>query len=186
MPGYLRQSEEDLPEAEGQFLGLPDGSIDTDPCHPQPARPRLRQGLSPSLMARGYPFGQDSMDGPYAVTSTLVVRPITRRSSHGEPAASHSGNGELRVAHARPLRRRTAGLGQTSRQYRTGMHGVIEKLPVDHESDYVNNRSVSCINHTIGQYYGSPRSALPDNVTWSRGVAERTPTLDTRNTSDQP
>ena len=26
------------------------------------------------------------------------------------------------------LRRRTAGLGQTSRQYRTGMHGVIEKL----------------------------------------------------------
>ena len=103
MPGYLRQSEEDLPEAEGQFLGLPDGSIDTDPCHPQPARPRLRQGLSPPLMAQGYPFGQDAMDGPYAVTSTLVVRPITRRSSHGEPAASHSGNGGLRVAHARPL-----------------------------------------------------------------------------------
>ena len=55
-------------------------------------------------MAQGYPFGQDAMDGPYAVTSTLVVRPITRRSSHGEPAASHSGNGGLRVAHARPLR----------------------------------------------------------------------------------
>ena len=44
------------------------------------------------------------------------------------PAASHSGNGGLRVAHARPLRRRTAGLGQTSRQYRTGVDGVIEKL----------------------------------------------------------
>ena len=28
------------------------------------------------------------------------------------------------------LRCRTAGLGQTSRQYRTGMHGVIEKLHV--------------------------------------------------------
>ena len=84
----------------------------------------------PPLMARGYPFGQDAMDGPYAVTSTLVVRPITRRRSHGEPAASHSGNGGLRVAHARPLRRRIAGLGQTSRQYRTGMHGVIEKLPI--------------------------------------------------------
>ena len=27
------------------------------------------------------PHGQDAMDGPYAVTSTLVVRPITRRGS---------------------------------------------------------------------------------------------------------
>ena len=119
-------------------------------------------------MAQGYPFGQDAMDDPYAVTSTLVVRPITRRSSHGEPAASHSGNGGLRVAHARPLRRRTAGLGQTSRQYRTGMHGVIEKLRimVSRSTDHGNSWSELLLVQKADETWGYTAMTEVDGVVY--------------------